>query len=88
MYKCSSKYHQYICIAIHVHSEPSADLVTLITAAGYLENTTQYLFNETATIFTFTVGDITFTPDADSLHVTSSVKCSGGYVRNEFFCGA
>lgn len=67
---------------------PSTDLATLITIVSSLENTTQYLYNKTTTIFAVTIGDTTFIPDADSRRVSASVKCSGGYVRHDFFCGA
>jgi len=75
------------CISRVMVSEPSADLVTLLTAVAYLENTTQYLFNETTNIFAVVIDGTTYIPDATSVTGSSSVQCKGGYVRNAFFCG-
>jgi len=66
---------------------PSSDMVTMLTTVAYLENTTQYLYNETAQLFTVTVDNTPYVPDHDSKFGSSDVNCASGYVRYGFFCG-
>jgi len=66
---------------------PSKDMVTMLTTVAYLENTTQYLYNETAKLFAVTVDNTPYVPDHDSKFGSSDVYCASGYVRYGFFCG-
>jgi len=66
---------------------PSKDMVTMPTTVANLEYTTQYLYNETAKLFTVTVDNTLYVPDHDSKFGSSDVNCASGNVRNAFFCG-
>ncbi|XP_052261686.1 uncharacterized protein LOC127865770 [Dreissena polymorpha] len=66
--------------------EPSSDCIGLFFVVAYLENTTQTVFNESESMFTFTIGGITYVTNSTSVAVTPSVQCPSGKVPLEYLC--
>ncbi|XP_052777955.1 sushi, von Willebrand factor type A, EGF and pentraxin domain-containing protein 1-like [Mya arenaria] len=55
---------------------PSSDLVLFLRTVALLENTTQFLYNETETLFSVTLDGVSYVPDVSSVSADSSVRAA------------